>query len=142
MVNFVLTVLKAHEIQDLGHRALILLNNGRIASQQLLQVVLLLLQLLQDHERSQLVQPRHAHSDHACVCLARRWVSTRKVRLVQILGNLKRLINLIFYLRLVPLFESVDIFESLVNYAPTGCQFLLILVLQRTTLHKIPLAAK
>ena len=73
--------------------------------------------------------------------MARRRVSARKVRLVQVLGHLKRLVHLIFDLRLVSLLKSVNILEPLIDYAPARSQFLLILVLLMSTLQIIPLLA-
>ena len=89
-----------------------------VQSQELLQIVFLVLKLLDHHEWRELVKLVHAHLDQTGVSLACGWISALEVGLVEVPRHLEGFVYFVFDLRPVPILQLLQVFEAFIYNAP------------------------
>ena len=118
--DLLVQILQADKVEDAGDLRQALGASLSVYSQHLLQVAPLLLHLLDEHPRRELIHATHAHLHDACVGLACLRISLRELSFFQVLGHFKRFVDLILDLGLIASFECFDLFQTRLDLLPTG----------------------
>ena len=118
--DLLVQVLQADEVEDAGDLRQALGAPLSVYSQHLLQVAPLLLHLLNEHPRRELIHATHAHLHDACVGLARLRIPLRQLSFFQVLGHFKRFVDLILDLGLIANLKCFNLSHAPLDLLPTG----------------------